>query len=253
MVGHQEKKPKARTRETDKLVLLNPDNPEACKRNLYYWWWIYLRENKDYEKTCANGGEGRFGKLYKDFGDIHATNFAAWWKDKMWMLFGEPWQRSVVKQLKGQLQKFLDEEDNLDGEIWIDLKIPLHVSGHRVAVLLEGLMEREQKGLGIDTDNVNCEPKYNLAGSAQPKKLDVDLKILNSKKVSYFQDWKIGVEFGLSPGLSPDQPPDERQKHGLRHTVWGRRRRASDRIEGAARGDFPGKNPRKVSGNPFSS
>lgn len=252
------KRRKARTRATDKLVHFNPDNPEECKRNLYYWWWIYLRENKDYEETCANG-EGRFGELYKDFGDIHATNFAAWWKEKMWMLFGEPWQVIMVERLKKQVQKIMDRGANLDGELWISLKIPLHVSGYRIAALLEGLIEREQKRLSIDTDKWNCEPKYKFAGGAQFDTLDTDLKILNTKTVTFDQDWKLGVKFGLNPGYNedgkfiPNQPPDTKQQYRLRHTVYDRRKRARDRIRGAARRDFPGKNPRRAPDDPDSS
>ena len=138
MEEYRQKRRSAGTRETDKLIRLDPDNPEACKKNLYYWWWVYLKENKDYEETCANGGKGEHEKLYKDFGNVHTTSFSAWWKEKVWMLFGEPWQGTMAKRLKKQMQKILDRGDSQDGEIWVDLKILLHVSSHRVAGFLGG-------------------------------------------------------------------------------------------------------------------
>lgn len=52
---------------------------ERWKCSVYYFWWEYLRRHEGYRTTCANGGNGEFAHLFKDFGDIHSTDFPTWW------------------------------------------------------------------------------------------------------------------------------------------------------------------------------
>jgi hypothetical protein len=66
--------------------------PWEC--SVYYWWWEYLRRHEGYKKTCEKNGKGKYSKLYKDFGDVHATEFWEWWK-KHPHLFAEPKVRQV--------------------------------------------------------------------------------------------------------------------------------------------------------------
>ncbi len=66
---------------------LNP--PKTVTDSPYYWWFMFLRLNKDYESTCKARGKGACAELYKDFGDIYKTNFKDWWKEKA-HLFAEP-------------------------------------------------------------------------------------------------------------------------------------------------------------------
>ncbi len=66
---------------------LNP--PKTVTDSPYYWWFMFLRLNKDYESTCKAKGKGVCAELYKDFGDIYKTNFKDWWKEKA-HLFAEP-------------------------------------------------------------------------------------------------------------------------------------------------------------------
>jgi hypothetical protein len=52
---------------------------ERWKCSVYYFWWEYLRRHAGYRATCAKGGRGEFANLYRDFGDIHSTDFPTWW------------------------------------------------------------------------------------------------------------------------------------------------------------------------------
>jgi hypothetical protein len=52
---------------------------ERWKCSVYYFWWEYLRRHTGYRTTCENGGNGNFANLYKDFGDIHSSDFPTWW------------------------------------------------------------------------------------------------------------------------------------------------------------------------------
>jgi hypothetical protein len=61
------------------------------ERSPYYWWWQYLRRNKDYLKCCDQGGRGKLSNLYADFGDVRDANFHKWWtyEQRGVKLFGE--------------------------------------------------------------------------------------------------------------------------------------------------------------------
>jgi hypothetical protein len=47
--------------------------------SVYYIWWEFLRRHDGYKKTCDNGGEGEYAKLYADFGNVHEGTFTEWW------------------------------------------------------------------------------------------------------------------------------------------------------------------------------
>lgn len=68
---------------------------------MYYYWYLYLKQNTDYQETCANGGKGPCAKLYDDFGDIYNVDFKAWWIDRR-HLFAEPpsvWPQKTTQGL----------------------------------------------------------------------------------------------------------------------------------------------------------
>jgi hypothetical protein len=44
----------------------------------HYWWWQFLRRNRDYLKCCENGGKGRLKSLYDDFGDVREDAYRKW-------------------------------------------------------------------------------------------------------------------------------------------------------------------------------
>lgn len=60
--------------------------------SVYYWWYEYLKRNKHYQDCCESGGKGKLARLYKDFGDVYASNFEEWWTtdSRGDRLFAEP-------------------------------------------------------------------------------------------------------------------------------------------------------------------
>ena len=52
---------------------------ESYKASIYYWWWAFLKRNPDYQRTCANSGNGMLAGLYQDFGDVFERDFLTWW------------------------------------------------------------------------------------------------------------------------------------------------------------------------------
>jgi hypothetical protein len=55
----------------------------------YYWWYLFLREHDGYKRCCDNKGNGKYSKLYADFGDVHAEEFPDWWQSRGEHLFAE--------------------------------------------------------------------------------------------------------------------------------------------------------------------
>ena len=68
---------------------------ESYKASIYYWWWAFLKRNPDYQRTCANSGNGMFAGLYKDFGNIFELDFLTWWQCRQG-LFAE--KMSLIEQ-----------------------------------------------------------------------------------------------------------------------------------------------------------
>ena len=56
--------------------------PNSVLESPYYWWYMFAKLSEDYKKTCKANGRGKHAKLYKDFGDIHNTNFKVWLSPK---------------------------------------------------------------------------------------------------------------------------------------------------------------------------
>lgn len=75
---------KPRYLHTEPQFLSRPSAREEAQWNqsVYYWWWRYLRASKSYERCCALGGKRGVGrKIYKDFGDVFASDFRTWWHE----------------------------------------------------------------------------------------------------------------------------------------------------------------------------
>lgn len=63
---------------------------EAARRSLYYWWWRYLRLSEDYWWLCQQNGktsDKEFRQTYELFGEVHESEFDAWWTVRGTKLF----------------------------------------------------------------------------------------------------------------------------------------------------------------------
>ena len=90
-----------------------PDESRPWRRNIYYFWWEFLRRHEGYKDCCKRGGAGRYKKLYADWGNIHGyEDFWKWWSEEVettelrgQYLFAEPLdyrQIQEVRSLKSQ-------------------------------------------------------------------------------------------------------------------------------------------------------
>lgn len=67
--------------------------PKAWEYSIYYWWWEFLRRHEGYKNCCERGGNGKYAKLYADWGDIHSLEYWDWWKQKVTDDDGNSWTR----------------------------------------------------------------------------------------------------------------------------------------------------------------
>jgi len=96
---------------------LNP--PKTVKSSPFFWWFMFLRLNNDYQETIKNNGIGKCSQLFKDFGDVVNNDFKTWWREHSY-LFAETPTQYTFKQAK----KFTDLAP-FDSSDAINVVVPL--------------------------------------------------------------------------------------------------------------------------------
>lgn len=124
---------------------LNP--PDTVTNSPYYWWFMFLRLNADYKKTCESSGKGKYANLYKDFGDVHNLNFKQWWTERA-HLFAEP-----TKGYKMKVAKDISEIAPFNSTEVLNLVVPLNRSQRSLkkgfAQLVLKLVEKGKRGVSV--------------------------------------------------------------------------------------------------------
>lgn len=120
-------------------------NAEKWKCSVYYYWWLYLRRNADYQLTCAQNGRGPCAELFRDFGNIYEQDFRTWWQSN-WELFAEP--VAVVA----------DEHQNKRFQRSITLTIDLDAKRNRVLDDVRAILIDQQADL--DQERVTSGATY---------------------------------------------------------------------------------------------
>ena len=132
--------------------------PKTVTDSPYYWWFMFLRLNKEYEATCKANGRGKFADLYKDFGNVHKLNFKEWWSERA-HLFAEP-----RKGYKMAIAENMDELAPFNSEEVINLVVPLtwsrRVLKKRFSQLVLSKLEKGKRGVSV----IESEAEYKLSG-----------------------------------------------------------------------------------------
>jgi hypothetical protein len=71
-------------------VYSDTNPPSAVKSSPFFWWFMFLRLNSDYQDTTKNNGVGKLSDLYKDFGDVANSDFKTWWTSHSYLFAEEP-------------------------------------------------------------------------------------------------------------------------------------------------------------------
>jgi hypothetical protein len=70
-------------------------NASNWESSVFYYWWLFLRENEIYRQACDYDLLGPKHHLFNDFGNVHDTDFITWWKARGRDLFREPQSEGV--------------------------------------------------------------------------------------------------------------------------------------------------------------
>ena len=132
--------------------------PQTVIDSPYYWWYQFLRLNKDYAATCKRGGRGQLSSLYRDFGDVFALDFKAWWTARD-HLFAEPREgyRMMIAKSAEDLAPF-DSEDVIN--LVVPLKGPRRSLAKSFRFLVLSKVKPAPKGVNV----ADSKAPYRLSG-----------------------------------------------------------------------------------------
>jgi hypothetical protein len=150
--------------------------PETVVSSPYYWWYMFLRLNADYKKTCASKGSGKYKEIYKDLGNVHSVNFKEWWNTNV-HLFAEP-----KKGYKMKVAKNLSEIAPFDDDDVLNLVVPLTWSQRSLKKafnqMVLKLVEKGKPGVSVEAS----EAEYKLSGKWHSEALATAYRIYTIKK-----------------------------------------------------------------------
>ncbi|MDE2057169.1 MAG: hypothetical protein KGI88_08105 [Betaproteobacteria bacterium] len=176
--------------------------PKTVTDSPYYWWYMFLKLNDDYKKTCSKNGDGIFKDLYSDLGDIHKLNFKEWWIAKAY-LFAE-----VKKGYSMTIATNPNETAPFDDKEVLNLVVPLTWSRRSLKKSFTSLVlnkiEKGKKGVSVE----KSDAKYRLSGKWNIEALASAYKIYTIKKQSehdgikkYWADIAIEAKLPMSYAL----------------------------------------------------
>ena len=92
-------------------VYSDANPPSTVKSSPFYWWFMFLRLNNDYQVTSKNNGVGKLSDLFNDFGDVTNTDFKTWWREHSYLFAEEPSQYKLkLAETKDDLAPFSSKE-----------------------------------------------------------------------------------------------------------------------------------------------
>lgn len=116
------------------------DQTKPWRRNIYYFWWEFLKRHEGYRKCCERGGAGEYSELYADWGNIHEyRNFWQWWREEVETtetrgeyLFAEPYEYRQVEEVWSFDDQYEDD---------LIVRIPLEVRTGELTRSLRRLLQ----------------------------------------------------------------------------------------------------------------
>lgn len=165
--------------------------PEAqpYKASIYYWWWAFLKRNRNYQITCTNNGKGHLSKLYQDFGNIFDIGFEDWWKHGKY-LFAE--QSALVSK----------QPDIAEGDILY--RIDPYRSFNQIHEEIKAIYGNATVMRSISERRRTSSAKYPIYANASAYNLYRVLKVWDLRcKHSEASAYDLGIMAGLKPNLLP--------------------------------------------------
>ena len=135
--------------------------PQSVKDSPFFWWFMFLRLNSEYVQTEKNFGIGPCSDLYKDFGNVTATDFKSWWQEHS-HLFAE-----AKTQYRLQVASSVNDLAPFNSEEAINVVVPLSWSQKSLkkhfSLLLNRYVAKGERGpkLGSETAKYSLGRRWN--------------------------------------------------------------------------------------------
>ena len=152
-----------RKKKSGEVVLRKTESGVAYKGSAYFSWWRALRLSESYREVCTKRGKDcaeRWSKLYEDFGDVHASSFQDWWKERGARLFGE-----AASLAKVSLITVADIEELSEAQA-ILIAIPRHLTKRQIATAVRRIVAKAHAGKRgrstVATRHAQSQAKYKV-------------------------------------------------------------------------------------------
>ena len=176
------------------------------QESVYYLWWEFLRRHDGYEKTCNHLGKGKYAKLYRDFGNVHAGGFKEWWTkdDRGARLFAEPAiPQSVVRLTKDDLATFCLE---WDGENVLVFAAPLFLPKRPIQRSIARLLKQHHPRKRGERTIKESRALYPVSGQFNFFSLRRALAVYDLKKSQpTIKHWEIAQRLGFTTTLRENE------------------------------------------------
>jgi hypothetical protein len=221
------------------------DTGVEFKHSAYYLWWQFLRRHEGYRRTCEKGGKGAYAKLYKDFGDVHATEFKAWWTDNSrgMRLFSEPPAPIGVVALSDQ--DMLDLVDQGRDSQTLIVAIPLDYQRRIITKEFNKLLTKHFTRKQGDKRVHQSRARYPLAKVPDVAALLITLECYDYRKKHPEKPlWWIAQQVGVSARLTAAELAGTggstvNKKASMTAGVSRKLKHAATIIDGVGKGIFP--------------
>lgn len=220
-------------------------HPDSWRRSVYYWWWAYLKRNKEYLKCCDKGGSGKLASLYKDFGDVRSDDFRSWWSsgDRGAVLFANKPTLSAVTQLNGG--DVVSSDLNV-----ITVSVPLNYPKRFLQAQFRKILSKHHGGRqGVQQAKSDGGATYRFKGQPNIKGLERALKVYDhlealKAKGERKPQWRVAMDLDIVDDEYKIHPKDtakiaEDKRRVLTAIVGRLKKRAEESIKNVAKGQFP--------------
>lgn len=208
------------------------------KDSVYYFWWEFLRRNKEYKKCCESDGKGKLNGLYRDFGDVFNVDFKTWWKtdDRGAFLFGNklPPEFKIIKE-----GNEIINDDNV-----LYLQIPLELPKMEIHKKLKEVLSKSHIGTRGVRTNLIPTAKYPVTHHFYKEKLKQYLLVYDLKIDSpHLKLWEITLKtnLGFESKYNPLDSDSERKRQKTILSTTSKRilEKVNIIIDGTSLGMFP--------------
>lgn len=222
-----------------------PKSASAWEGSVYYWWWAYLKRNKQYLDCCERGGRGELSEHYKDFGDVRGDSFKAWWSenDRGARLFAEPKAEDSVRVLE-------EGEKAASRSQALTLSLPLNLPKKFLLERCRELLADVRKGGKGQLYARSSDAVYKITGQPNLVALKRALLVYDAVEASKVSKpkkpfWKIATELDLVKDEDKVHPTDtllvaESKRNVMKAIVGRLKNRAEVLIEQSASQSFIG-------------